>query len=252
MKNSHAAHRVEAVKGDFTLSVTGHMLNCIDAVYIVCTGPLEAFSAPRWSGWGNTSNGLSSSPSAQDATPSSKSKPQQDETGTEQSMIKASGIDWTLPARRECWPATPGIGGHDRSVTAVSCAGRTSVSQQLRSTNATSRLSAMRTLCDDGHAGTEYVLTGPQSLSQFQQLSTIGDVIGCKLTIKIPRDEAQSESVRDHAETHCQNANQCLVSRDGPARLRYIDRRGDHRHAGTNVPRWATDHASDFQLREDV
>jgi uncharacterized protein YbjT (DUF2867 family) len=33
---------------------------------------------------------------------------------------------------------------------------------------------AVRALCEDGHGRAEYVLTGPQSLSQFEQISTIG------------------------------------------------------------------------------
>jgi len=53
---------------------------------------------------------------------------------------------------------------------------------------------AVRASSDDGHAGAEYVLTGPQSLSQFEQLSTIGHVIGRALTIQeISADEAQRE-----------------------------------------------------------
>jgi uncharacterized protein YbjT (DUF2867 family) len=43
---------------------------------------------------------------------------------------------------------------------------------------------AVRALCEDGHAGAEYVLTGPQSLSQFEQISTIGGVIGRSLHIE--------------------------------------------------------------------
>jgi uncharacterized protein YbjT (DUF2867 family) len=43
---------------------------------------------------------------------------------------------------------------------------------------------AVRALCDDGHAGAEYVLTGSQSLSQFEQVSTIGRVIGRSLCIE--------------------------------------------------------------------
>jgi len=39
-------------------------------------------------------------------------------------------------------------------------------------------------LCEDGHAGAEYVLTGPQSLSQFEQVSTIGGVIGRSLRVE--------------------------------------------------------------------
>jgi uncharacterized protein YbjT (DUF2867 family) len=53
---------------------------------------------------------------------------------------------------------------------------------------------AVRALCDDGHAGGEYVLTGPQSLSQFEQISTIGSVIGRSLRIEeMSSDEARSE-----------------------------------------------------------
>jgi uncharacterized protein YbjT (DUF2867 family) len=53
---------------------------------------------------------------------------------------------------------------------------------------------AVRALCDDGHAGAEYVLTGPQSLSQFDQISTIGRVLGRSLRIEeISPDEARRE-----------------------------------------------------------
>lgn len=53
---------------------------------------------------------------------------------------------------------------------------------------------AVRALCEDGHAGAEYVLTGPQSLSQLEQLSTIGRVIGRSLRIEeISPDEARRE-----------------------------------------------------------
>jgi uncharacterized protein YbjT (DUF2867 family) len=37
---------------------------------------------------------------------------------------------------------------------------------------------AARTLYVDGHAGGDYVLTGPESLSQAEQVSIIGDVVG--------------------------------------------------------------------------
>jgi uncharacterized protein YbjT (DUF2867 family) len=35
---------------------------------------------------------------------------------------------------------------------------------------------AARILCEEGHGGKDYVLTGPQSLSQFDQVSIIGEV----------------------------------------------------------------------------
>jgi uncharacterized protein YbjT (DUF2867 family) len=43
---------------------------------------------------------------------------------------------------------------------------------------------AVRTLCEDAHSGGEYVLTGPQSLSQFEQIATIGSVLGRALRIE--------------------------------------------------------------------
>ena len=53
---------------------------------------------------------------------------------------------------------------------------------------------AVRALCEDGHAGAEYVLTGPQSLSQFEQISTIGCAIGRSLRIEeMSPEEARSE-----------------------------------------------------------
>jgi uncharacterized protein YbjT (DUF2867 family) len=53
---------------------------------------------------------------------------------------------------------------------------------------------AVRALSEDGHFGAEYVLTGPESLSQFEQVSIIGSVIGRSLQIEeISPDEARRE-----------------------------------------------------------
>jgi uncharacterized protein YbjT (DUF2867 family) len=53
---------------------------------------------------------------------------------------------------------------------------------------------AVRTLSEDGHAGAEYVVTGPQSLTQAEQLHTIGRAIGRSLRIEaITPNEARSE-----------------------------------------------------------
>jgi len=49
---------------------------------------------------------------------------------------------------------------------------------------------AVRTLCEDAHAGAEYVLTGPASLTQGEQIATIGSVLGRSLHIEdIPPDD---------------------------------------------------------------
>jgi len=53
---------------------------------------------------------------------------------------------------------------------------------------------AVRTLCDGGHSGREYVLTGPESLSQLEQISVIGTVLGRALRIEeISPEEARRE-----------------------------------------------------------
>ncbi len=40
---------------------------------------------------------------------------------------------------------------------------------------------AARVLCEDGHVGGDYVLTGPESLSQAEQVRTIGEVLGRRI-----------------------------------------------------------------------
>ncbi|HEX3703294.1 MAG TPA: NAD(P)H-binding protein [Vicinamibacterales bacterium] len=53
---------------------------------------------------------------------------------------------------------------------------------------------AVRALLDGGHGGADYVLTGPQSLSQFEQVSTIGHAIGRPLKIEeMSPEEARRE-----------------------------------------------------------
>ena len=54
---------------------------------------------------------------------------------------------------------------------------------------------AARTLYEDGHAGGDYVLTGPESLSQAEQVSIIGDVLGRRIEFEeLSPDEFRRES----------------------------------------------------------
>jgi len=53
---------------------------------------------------------------------------------------------------------------------------------------------AVRALCEDGQAGADYVLTGPQSLSNAEQVSIIGQAIGRPLQLtEISPDEWRRE-----------------------------------------------------------
>jgi uncharacterized protein YbjT (DUF2867 family) len=54
---------------------------------------------------------------------------------------------------------------------------------------------AARTLYEGGHAGADYVLTGPESLSQAEQLRIIGDVLGRRIRFEeLSPDEFRSET----------------------------------------------------------
>ena len=53
---------------------------------------------------------------------------------------------------------------------------------------------AVRVLCEDGHSGAEYILTGPQSLTQAEQAHTIGRALARSLRVEeMSPDEARSE-----------------------------------------------------------
>jgi uncharacterized protein YbjT (DUF2867 family) len=54
---------------------------------------------------------------------------------------------------------------------------------------------AARTLYQDGHAGGDYVLTGPDSLSQAEQVRIIGDVLGRRIRFEeLSPDEFRSQT----------------------------------------------------------
>jgi uncharacterized protein YbjT (DUF2867 family) len=53
---------------------------------------------------------------------------------------------------------------------------------------------AVRMLCENTHAGREYVVTGPQSLTQAEQVHTLGRALGRSLRVdEMSPDEARSE-----------------------------------------------------------
>ena len=56
---------------------------------------------------------------------------------------------------------------------------------------------AVRALCEDGHVGAKYILTGPQSLSHREQVQIIGDAIGRPLRFEeIPPEAARREMTK--------------------------------------------------------
>jgi uncharacterized protein YbjT (DUF2867 family) len=108
---------------------------------------------------------------------------------------------------------------------------------------------AVHTLCEEGHGGAEYVVTGPQSLTQTEQVQTIGRAIGRSLRVEeIPPDEARSELLPVLGSPTFMNM---LLNAWGAA----IGQPAFVTSTCTEVtgvpPRtffeWATDHAADFR-----
>jgi len=107
---------------------------------------------------------------------------------------------------------------------------------------------AVRALSEDGHVGAEYVLTGPQSLSQFEQLLTIGRAIGRSLRIEeITPDQARRELLRIMPEPIINMLLDAWAAASGqPAFVTSTIEEVTGEPARTFLE-WASDHAMEFQ-----
>ena len=109
---------------------------------------------------------------------------------------------------------------------------------------------AVRTLCEDGHAGAEYVLTGPQSLTQAAQVHTIGRAIGQSLRVEeMSPDEAQSELLPVLGSPTVVNMllDAWAAALGQPAFVTSTVAELTGRPARTFFE-WATDHAAEFRV----
>ena len=106
---------------------------------------------------------------------------------------------------------------------------------------------AVRALCEDGHAGAEYVLTGPQSLSQFEQLSIIRQAAGRAFEIEeISPDEARRELLTIMPPPVINMLLNAWAAADGqPAVVTSTVEEITGTPART-FHKWATDHAVEF------
>jgi uncharacterized protein YbjT (DUF2867 family) len=197
-RNAGAARlpaRVEVVRGDLTVPETlNECLDGIDTVFLVWTAPPSAV-APAFERIAKHARRIvflsaplkTAHPFFQQPNPL-RAMFEQIERLIETSgiqwtflrpgMFAANALNWWAPQIRVGdvvrWPylAVPTAPIDQRDIAAV----------------------AVRALCEDGHAGAEYVLTGPQSLSQLEQVSAIGRVMGRSLRIEeISPDEARRE-----------------------------------------------------------
>jgi uncharacterized protein YbjT (DUF2867 family) len=104
---------------------------------------------------------------------------------------------------------------------------------------------AIRALCGKGHDGRDYVLTGPQSLTQREQLAIIGDSIGRTLIF----DEISPDVARRDLLAPAWVADMVLsayaAAVDRPALVTSTIEDVTGTPART-FREWATDHAADF------
>jgi len=107
---------------------------------------------------------------------------------------------------------------------------------------------AVRALCDEGHDGREYVLTGPASLTQREQVQIIGEAIGRPLRF----EELSRESAREQmlAMTYpppvadmLLNAYAAAVGQPALVTSTVLDVTGA---PARSFDEWAADHAGDF------
>jgi uncharacterized protein YbjT (DUF2867 family) len=199
-RNPHATGlppQIEVVRGDLTLPETlDECLDSIDAVFLVWTAP-PGTVAPVLERIAKRARRIVFLSSPHKTAHPFFQQPQPNPISALHAqierLIETSGLQWTFlrpgmfaanarswwaPQIRAGnivrWPyaAAPTAPIHERDIAAV----------------------AVRALCEDGHAGAEYVLTGPQSLSQIEQVYAIGSVIDRPLRMEeISPDEARRE-----------------------------------------------------------
>jgi uncharacterized protein YbjT (DUF2867 family) len=106
---------------------------------------------------------------------------------------------------------------------------------------------AARTLYQDGHAGGDYVLTGPESLSQAEQVSIIGDVLGHRIKFEeLSPDEFRSETEGSWPRpswTCCSPRGAATIGRPAFITSTVFDILGS---APRSFRQWVADHATAF------
>ena len=187
--------QVEIVSGDLTIPATlDQSLDGIDAVFLVWTAPATAvapaldriakqaqrvvfLSSPH-----RTAHPLFQQPNPS-ATLHAEIERFIEDSGRQWTFLRpgmfaTNALFWWAPKIRAGnvvrWPYAdvPTAPIHEHDIAAV----------------------AIRALCEDGHAGEEYVLTGPESLSHSEQVSIIGEVIGRPLRFEeLSPEEARRE-----------------------------------------------------------
>ena len=110
--------------------------------------------------------------------------------------------------------------------------------------------SAARVLCEEGHDGRDYVLTGPEPVTQRQQVEIIGDVVGRPLRFEeISEEAARNEMLAMMPPPIADMLLRAYAAAvDHPAFVTSTVAELTGRPAAT-FRRWVQDHAQDFPPR---
>jgi uncharacterized protein YbjT (DUF2867 family) len=108
---------------------------------------------------------------------------------------------------------------------------------------------ALHALVKTGHAGKDYVLTGPQSLTQLEQLLTIGQVVGREVRVE---EISPEETMQEWAATWPPSVVSMLLKSWHAAigQPAYVTQRVEE-ITGTPARtffEWARDHAEAFRI----
>jgi uncharacterized protein YbjT (DUF2867 family) len=103
---------------------------------------------------------------------------------------------------------------------------------------------AVRSLCEDGHAGADYVLTGPESLTQQEQLSIIGRAAGRSLRIEEIAADDWQRHLPGAAAKMLLDAWAAAIGQPAYVSSTFAEIMGT---PPRTFVEWATDHAAEFR-----
>src|SRR5262245_26773420 len=176
--------QVEVVRGDLTVPQTlDRCLHDIDTVFLVWVAPPAAVSGALERIAKHARRIVFLTAPLKTPHPFfQQPNPSRDVAERIEGLIETSGVEWTFLRAgmfagnaRHFWGPSIGPGDVVRCPSLAAPPAPTD-ERDLAAV-------AVRTLCEDGHAGAEYVLTGPQSLTQAEQVHTIGRAIGRSLRV---------------------------------------------------------------------
>jgi uncharacterized protein YbjT (DUF2867 family) len=234
---------VEIVRGDFTRPETlDACFDGIDRVFLVWTAPPATVPdvLERMARKGIQRIVFLSAPLKTAHPLFQQPNPFREITAQMERLIESSGLDWTFlrPGMfagnaRNWWAPQTRVGDvvrwpylsaptapiDERDIAAV----------------------AVRVLSEDGHARSEYVLTGPQSMTQSEQVSTIGRVIQRSLQV----EEVTPETAKRELGIPPMLLNAWAAAIGQPAFVTSTVAEITGSPARTFLE-WATDHATEF------